>query len=179
MPHDRSRRIDNKRVFVGNFDEKVEWKDLKRHMESAGEVTRVDIIKSNDGKSKGCAIVAYASALEAQRALQQLDNTLFNGTSIKVREDQVARRSRSPRKKNQIYIKNLPYFVTWQQLKEVFNNFGEIVRVDIPIDTNKRSKGYGFITFQTDEQAQRAIESMNNAEFNGRKIMVKLAQSKN
>lgn len=147
-------------------------------MESAGEVVRVDMIKSQDGKSKGCAIVSYTSPLEAQRALQQLDDSLINGVHIKVREDSNLKRSRSPRKKNQIYIKNLPYSVTWQQLKDVFADFGEISRVDIPTDSNSRSKGYGFIMFQTDEQAKKAIDGMSNAEFNGRKILVKLAEKK-
>ena len=146
-------------------------------MEQAGEVARVEILEDSK-RNKSCAIVIYSSALEAQRAIQQLDGKELDNKIIEVREDSGPRRSRSPRKANQIYIKNLPYSVSWQQLKDAFAAFGEIVRVDIPKDANERSKGFGFVLFKNDGQAHNAIESMKNAEFNGRKIIVKHAQKK-
>ena len=177
MSGDVVKKISARKVYVGNLNPATEWRPLKKLMELAGEVARVELLEDQK-RHKNCAIVIYSSSLEAQRAIQQIDGKELDGKIIEVREDAGPRRSRSPRKANQIYIKNLPYSVTWQQLRDVFAPYGEIVRVDIPKDINERSKGFGFVLFRNDGQAYKAIESMNNAEFNGRKILVKHAQKK-
>jgi RNA recognition motif-containing protein len=177
MSGDYTRKVSARKVYVGNLSLVTEWRSLKTFMELAGEVVRVEMIEDSK-RNKNSALVMYSSNLEAQRAIQQLDGKELDKKFIEVREDTGPRRSRSPRKSNQIYIKNLPYSVTWQQLRDVFTPFGEVVRVDIPKDVNERSKGFGFVLFKNDGQAFSAIQSMNNAEFNGRKIIVKQAQKK-
>lgn len=77
-----------KRVYVGNLPWKVSWQDLKDHMRSTGlMVVRADIITSASGSSKGCAIVEYATASDAQRAVETLHDTELQGRLIFVRED--------------------------------------------------------------------------------------------
>jgi polyadenylate-binding protein len=146
-------------------------------MNRAGEVVKVEIV-SEKNSEKSSAVVVYSSFLEAERAIQQLDGLELRGEAVEVRENTGFKVTRSSRKSNQVYVKNLPYSVTWQQLRDAFAPFGEVVRVDIPKDIDERSKGFGFLQFRTSLQAKKAIDKMNNAEFNGRKILVKHAQKK-
>jgi len=76
-----------------------------------------------------------------------------------------------------LYIGNLPFSTTLEQLKEIFSKYGEIE--DATIVTNKfsgRSKGFGFIEFKEDSSADSAISEMNNKEIEGREIVVKEAE---
>lgn len=81
-----------------------------------------------------------------------------------------------------LYVGNLPWSVTNDSLREMFSQFGEVVDAVIIIDRNSpqegRSKGFGFVTFATEESAKAAIEQMNEQEIEGRKIIVNVARPK-
>lgn len=74
-------------VYVGNLAYETSWQDLKDHMRAAGNVDKADILKSDDGRSKGCGIVLYQKPHESARAIRELQNTELNGRPIFVRED--------------------------------------------------------------------------------------------
>ena len=76
-----------------------------------------------------------------------------------------------------IYVGNLPFSVDDDKLRDVFSQFGEIS--EATVIQNKfsgRSKGFGFVTFGSDEDAQKAISEMNNKDVEGRKIVVNEAK---
>ena len=77
-----------------------------------------------------------------------------------------------PRAGRQIFIGNLPYHTSWQDLKDIFADCGTILRADILLGPDGRSKGMGTICFETEESAQKAIEKMNEHEMEGRTIYV-------
>lgn len=72
----------------------------------------------------------------------------------------------------QIYVGNLPYTTSWQDLKDLFGEIGPILRADILMYPDGRSKGMGTVCFETEESAQKAIEKMNEYELEGRTIHV-------
>lgn len=74
----------------------------------------------------------------------------------------------------QIYVGNIPYTVTWQQLKDAFREHGNVLHADVPSDYMGRSRGFGLVRFESADDAQNAITAMNNSDFNGRQIYVKL-----
>ena len=72
-----------------------------------------------------------------------------------------------------IYVGNLPYNVVEEDLKEIFEEYGEIASVKIISDKlTGRSKGFGFVEMDDEEEAKKAIEELNNAELSGRNIKV-------
>jgi len=77
-----------------------------------------------------------------------------------------------PRAGRQLFIGNLPYHTSWQDLKDLFAEFGTILRADVLLGPDGRSKGMGTICFETEESAQKAIEKMNEYEMEGRTIYV-------
>jgi RNA recognition motif-containing protein len=77
-----------------------------------------------------------------------------------------------------LYIGNLEYGVTDADLKKFIEEKG-INPKEVKIITDKysgRSKGFGFAEFETEEQAQAAIDALNEQEFNGRKLTVNKAR---
>ena len=78
-----------------------------------------------------------------------------------------------------IYVGNLSYKVRENDLKEVMEDYGtvESVKVIKDRDTGK-SKGFAFIEMANDAEAQRAIEELNGAEYEGRTMVVKEAKPK-
>lgn len=77
-----------------------------------------------------------------------------------------------------LYIGNLPYSVRDDALSEIFSRIGAVVsaRVVTYKDTG-RSKGFGFVEMETDEDAERAINELNGTEVDGRAITVAEAQA--
>jgi len=76
-----------------------------------------------------------------------------------------------------IYVGNLSYDTTEDQLRELFAPFGEVVRASIITDrATGRSRGFGFIEMTDDAQGRQAIEEVNGKELNGRSLTVNEAR---
>ena len=78
-----------------------------------------------------------------------------------------------------IFVGSLPFSIKENELKEFFEEYGEVSSVKIITDKfSGRSKGFGFIEMPDDESAQKAINELNGAEVAGRKIVVNKAEEK-
>jgi len=78
-----------------------------------------------------------------------------------------------------LYVGNLDYAVTGEQLKEHFSQAGTVV--DAVVITDKysgRSKGFGFVELSSEEEAKKAIEMFDGKDFQGRAIKVNEARSR-
>lgn len=73
-----------------------------------------------------------------------------------------------------VVVLNLPWQTTWQALKEFFAGVGAIARAEIASDEDGRSRGYGTVRFSSEEEATRAIATLDGAEFEGRVITVRM-----
>jgi len=81
---------------------------------------------------------------------------------------------------NKIYIGNINYEVTKEELKEMFKEKGFEVK-DVNIIRDKfsgRSKGFGFAEFENDEQVKKVIESLDGYELKSRKLKINKAQER-
>ena len=76
-----------------------------------------------------------------------------------------------------LFVGNLLYRFTDNDLQEVFSQVGNVVYAKVIRyrDTGK-SRGFGFVEMENEEQAKRAIEELNGAEIGGRKIIVAKAR---
>ena len=76
-----------------------------------------------------------------------------------------------------IYVGNLPYSTTPDDLREVFTAFGEVSAARIVNDRETgRAKGFGFVEMPNDEEAKKAIEALNGNDIGGRKAVVNEAR---
>ncbi|MDZ7587011.1 MAG: RNA-binding protein [Patescibacteria group bacterium] len=78
---------------------------------------------------------------------------------------------------NKLYVGNLSYDVTGDQLGELFAQAGQVASAIVISDRNTgRSKGFGFVEMSSDEEAKKAIEMFNDQDFQGRKLRVNEAR---
>lgn len=76
-----------------------------------------------------------------------------------------------------LYVGNLSYSVTDAELNELFAQFGAVQSARVISDRDSgRSKGFGFVEMTNDDEAQAAIEGLNDKENNGRKLTVNEAK---
>ncbi|MFA6701983.1 MAG: RNA-binding protein [Dysgonamonadaceae bacterium] len=75
-----------------------------------------------------------------------------------------------------IFVAGLSYQISDADLKELFDEYGEVSSAKIITDReSRRSKGYGFVEM-ADEDGQRAIDELNGAEYDGRTLSVSVAR---
>ena len=72
---------------------------------------------------------------------------------------------------NKLYVGNLSYSVTNEQLQELFSNHGEVRQVNII-----EGKGFGFVEMSSAEEAEKAKEGLNGTDFEGRTLKVNEAR---
>ena len=76
-----------------------------------------------------------------------------------------------------IYVGDLSYDVTEDDLKAVFSEFGEVDSLNIIKDKfSGRSKGFGFVEMPNNSEADKAIEALNGTELKGRNLKVNQAK---
>ncbi|KAG8992263.1 hypothetical protein FRB90_001055, partial [Tulasnella sp. 427] len=71
-----------------------------------------------------------------------------------------------------LFVGNLPFQCQWQDLKDLFRQIGPVVRADVALGPDGRSRGFGTVLFQTEADADRAVKTLNGFEYNGRMIKV-------
>lgn len=76
-----------------------------------------------------------------------------------------------------LYVGNLPYTVSEDQLRESFTAYGEVASLELIIDkASGRSKGFGFVEMPSNSEADTAIKGLNETQMGGRMIKVNQAQ---
>ena len=78
---------------------------------------------------------------------------------------------------SKLYVGSLPYSTTDEQLSELFSQHGSVASARVITDKfTGRSRGFGFVEMSTDEEAQRAIESLNGTQLEQRTLVVNEAR---
>lgn len=78
---------------------------------------------------------------------------------------------------NKLYVGNLSYQVTEQDLRDLFSQAGELQDVMLIVEREThRSKGFGFVEFVNEADAQKAIEMFHDQEVQGRRLTVNIAR---
>jgi len=79
----------------------------------------------------------------------------------------------------QIYVGNLAYSTTEDEIRAAFSKFGEVTSAKIVLDRDSgRPKGFGFVEMADQASAEKAISSLNGTDMGGRNIRVNLARPK-
>ncbi|KFM25395.1 putative RNA-binding protein, partial [Auxenochlorella protothecoides] len=72
-----------------------------------------------------------------------------------------------------VYVSNLAWKSSWQDLKDHFRSVGEVVYSNVIKDESGRSKGWGIVEFAQPEEAVAAISTLNGTDLGGRTILVR------
>jgi hypothetical protein len=88
-------------------------------------------------------------------------------------------RTRKSKMGNRLYVGNLSFHTTTDVLRQAFAGAGEVTDAHVVTDRETgRSRGFGFITMASEEQAQAAISAMNGADLDGRPLRVNEAEER-
>jgi len=154
-------------LFVGNLAWATTDDDLREFMQTAGTVMSVQVQTHADtGRSKGWALVEYATPDEANFAIQQFNGKEFNGRDLNIRVD------RSEIEKLggvSLFVGNLPWSVKDAELRTLFAAFNPF---DAHVKTfqSGRSRGFGLVRVADEVTARQAIESLSGHTIEDRAI---------
>jgi len=155
------------KVFVTGLPWVASEQEVKDFFESAGQVLSAELPLAENGKSSGTAYVKFGSREELDAALA-LDGQLWPGTErwLKIREgiDKPERRSFGnepgvkPEGCDTVFVGNLPYEVDEQQMREVFEQCGEISSVRFASNEDGSFRGFGHVSFYNPDDVDKAIK---------------------
>lgn len=88
--------------------------------------------------------------------------------------------NQTPQNFKKLYIGNLPWSQTEEDLRALCEPFGELGEEGVKLitDNEGRSRGFAFAEFKNEEDAKKALEGLNEREVDGRKLFVKVARPK-
>ena len=193
------------RLYVGNLDYKVTTEELAAHFKKAAGFVSAEVSASNNGRSRGYGIVEFSSAAAASKAIESYNEStvgerkvfvrLDRGANVRANNEEKSERSPNQRRGNMnrskiaplrvrpedegrlVYVGNIPWRSSWQDIKDFFKEVGPVIRVDIPVNkATRRSRGFATVLFEKPEDATAAIQTLNNREMGGRNITVRLDQ---
>ncbi|HVY74207.1 MAG TPA: RNA-binding protein [Puia sp.] len=78
-----------------------------------------------------------------------------------------------------IFVAGLPFAVRDQELQEIFEPYGSVSSAKVILDKETRkSRGFGFVEFSSDEEGEKAIKALDGSSMGGRTLTVKVAENK-
>jgi len=80
---------------------------------------------------------------------------------------------------NKLFVRNISYKLTEEELTDLFKPYGEVISSSIPKDRETgRSRGFAFVEMKTQDEAETAIQALNNMQVQGREMFVAFSESK-
>ncbi|WP_244228432.1 RNA-binding protein [Methylacidiphilum sp. Yel] len=79
--------------------------------------------------------------------------------------------------RTRLYVGNLPFRISENDLRELFEQYGQVNEINLIVDKmTGQSRGFAFVTMETSQAAQSAIDSLNGTSLSGRQIVVNEAK---
>ncbi|XP_030311717.1 nucleolin isoform X2 [Calypte anna] len=158
-------------VFVGNLSPNKEFEELKTGIREFFGKKNIEILDVRIGSSKRFGYVDFSSAEDLDKALQMNGKKLM-GSEIKLekaKSKETMKENKKERDARTLFVKNLPYRITEDEIREVFENATE---VRIVMNKEGNSKGMAYIEFKTEAEANKALEEKRGTEIDGRTMVI-------
>jgi CUG-BP- and ETR3-like factor len=155
--------VDAIKMFCGQIPRNMHESELREMFEQFGPVFQLNVLRDKQtGESKGCCFVTYysrKSALDAQNALHNLRT--LNGSHHPIQMKPADAENRNERK---LFVGMVSKNFDEQNIRTLFQSYGSIEDCTVLRDTNGKSRGCAFITFQKRQCAVNAIKSMHQSQ---------------
>ena len=170
---------------------KKKKKDLVKHNKEVSDMdylmTKVSKNEDDDSSSSSGSSSSSSSSDSDSDSSSSSDNSSSSSTSdsssesdTEDLEDEKAK-NKSNKKDNEdepveetgrLFIRNIPFSTTEEELREIFQPHGALTEVHIPLDDNQRSRGFGYVTFVVPECAVMAMSILDGNIFQGRLLHI-------
>ncbi|XP_056378388.1 polyadenylate-binding protein 1 [Hyla sarda] len=169
-------------IFIKNLDKSIDNKALYDTFSAFGNILSCKVVCDENG-SKGYGFVHFETQEAAERAIDKMNGMLLNDRKVfvgrfKSRKEREAELGARAKEFTNVYIKNFGEDMDDERLKEMFGKYGPALSVKVMTDESGKSKGFGFVSFERHEDAQKAVDEMNGKDMNGKAIYVGRAQKK-
>ncbi|XP_042652457.1 nucleolin [Tyto alba] len=158
-------------LFVGNLVPTKEYEELKTGIKEFFGKKNIEVLDVRIGASKRFGYVDFSSAEDLDKALQ-LNGKKLMGLEIKLekaKSKETMKENKKERDARTLFVKNLPYRVTEEEMREVFENAQEI---RIVMNKEGSSKGVAYVEFKTETEANKALEEKQGTEIDGRAMVI-------
>ncbi|CAF3399890.1 unnamed protein product [Rotaria socialis] len=160
-------------VFIKHLDKRIDSKLLYYAFSTFGNILSCKIMRNESGESCGFGFIHFETQEAADMAINKM-----NGTFLVYKKIYVARfqscdsRPDSPCKFTNVFIKNFGDELDETQLHELFSKQGEIRSFKVERDEHGNSKGFGFCCFETAEEAEQAVKTLNGYSIGNKQLYV-------
>jgi polyadenylate-binding protein len=177
------RRNGDGNIYIKNLHPAIDNKALHDTFSAFGKILSCKVATDDMGLSKCFGFVHYETAEAANAAIENVNGMLLNDREVYVgkhisKQDRESKFEEMKANYTNIYVKNIELEFTEEDFKKLFTPYGAITSIYLEKDAEGKSKGFGFVNYESHEAATKAVEELNDKEINGQKIYVGRAQKK-
>lgn len=170
-------------VFIKNLDSAIDNKALHDTFAAFGNILSCKVAQDEQGNSKGYGFVHYETAEAANNAIKSVNGMLLNEKKVFVghhvsKKDRTNKFDELKANFTNIYVKNIDLDVSEDEFQDLFKKYGDISSASLAFDESGKSRGFGFVNYVDHEDANKAVEALNDSDFKGQKLYVGRAQKK-
>jgi polyadenylate-binding protein len=170
-------------VFIKNLDKSIDNKQMYDTFSSFGNILSCKVAQDGEGNSKGYGFVHFETEEAAQYAIQEtngmllFDKKVFVGRFVPRKEREKELGEKAKRFTN-VYVKNFGEEMSEEKMHELFGKFGKITSFKIMAEESGKHKGFGFVSYEDAEAAEKAVKELDGMDLGGKNMFVGRAQKK-
>ncbi|XP_016985974.1 polyadenylate-binding protein [Drosophila rhopaloa] len=171
-------------VFIKNLDKAIDNKAIYDTFSAFGNILSCKVATDEKGNSKGYGFVHFETEEAANTSIEKVNGMLLNGKKVYVgkfipRKEREKELGEKAKLFTNVYVKNFTEEFDDEKLKEFFEPYGKITSYKVMSKEDGKSKGFGFVAFETTEAAEAAVQALNGKDMGeGKSLYVARAQKK-
>lgn len=177
----RPRNAPGCRLFIGGLPREVGTEELRALFAEHGDMTDCIVLTDDNGVNRGFGFVTYSDKSHADAAAAKLNGHKINGRKIGVRDaDSDDKKGKREKRKDpeglKLYIGNLPFKATEENIKAMFNGIATVNDLVIATSGDGKPKGFAFAFVKETDKGDEIVSKLNGSELLGRRIKVDVSQ---
>lgn len=171
-------------VFIKNLDKTIDNKAIYDTFSAFGNILSCKVATDEKGNSKGYGFVHFETEEAANMSIDKVNGMLLNAKKVYVgkfipRKEREKELGEKAKLFTNVYVKNFGEDFDDEKLKELFEPYGKITSYKVMTKDDGKSKGFGFVAYDTTEAAEAAVDALNGKELGeGKTLYVARAQKK-
>ena len=159
-------------LFINGLDKTVN-ENMLYQLFNDYSVSYIKIAKDhNTRESFGYAFIGFKNNAKAEEAIKKLNYSKLAKKTLRISWYNREPGNFRSKLENNIFVKKIPKEITPKEFDEYFRKFGNIVSAKLAEDEEGESMGYGFVLYDSEEGAKKAIAECHGKEWNGKKLFV-------